>query len=505
MYDIRILNAAVLDGTGAVARPGEVAVKDGRIAAVGGRVGEAVAELDAGGCIVCPGFIDLHNHARPGAVMNFLQQGVTTIVTGNCGFGVGDVAEVERECRERPCGPNLAVLVGHNSVRQRAMGRADRPPTASELDGMKQDVARGMEAGAVGFSSGLAYVPGVYARTEEVIALARAAADFGGYYTSHIRNERNRLLESLNEALEIGRASGLPTHVSHLKVTGAAHWGGGAKAVALLDEARRAGMDATADQYPYTASCARIQLICPTRLIEGDAAVIRGRLNDPAQRRRAVEELTERLATDYRGELWRVVVASCAADPALPGKTLEDVCRMKGRGTGNADGAETVLDLLALAPDDRSLMCVYHNMSEDDVRAIMRWPHGSVASDGWAVALGEGMPHPRLYGAFPRVLARYCREQGVLSLETAIRKMTSLPAARLALSDRGTLREGAWADLVVFDRNAVADRATFDAPHRYPEGIAYVIVNGRLILDHGRQVGEFAGKFLRRAAAPSAH
>ena len=498
MFDLKIVNGPIVSGAGGdEPSAGSVAVKDGRIAAVGDPLtGDARQVLDAEGAVVCPGFIDLHTHCVVGHNLNFLQAGVTLAVGGNCGFSKAPVAETAARC-SGACGPNLAYLTGHNTARIAVMGNGDRQPTATELDRMRQLIADDMAAGAVGFSAGLTYVPGHYAKTDEVVSLAKVAADCGGYYAVHMRNESDRIRESVEETLRIGREAGLPVHISHIKLSGCNAWGQSEAVLSLLDGARKRGLDATQDQYPYTASCGRILLLLSQWLQEGTADELRARLTDPTTRARAQEELVRKLDTAYGGDTSRVTIAT-APEPRLEGRTLAEMAGLVGLSASTSDVAKAVLDLVVQYPEQQAIYCVFHAMSEDDVRCFLRHPFTSVASDGWGIEMGAGHPHPRQYGTCPRVLGHYARDEKLFPLPEAIRRMTSLPAGRLGLTDRGVLAEGAWADIVVFDPDTIRDRATFDAPHQYSEGIAWVLVNGQIAVDHGRPSGLMPGVFVPR-------
>ena len=500
MFDVLLRNGAVVDGTGSPSAGGDVAVSNGRIAAIGDLSGaQATTTLDAGGRIVCPGFIDLHTHCSPESNLNYLQQGVTLVVSGNCGFSGIDIRETVTRVAEAQVGPNLAMLIGHNSVRQEVIGKGDRPATQAEMDEMKRLVADAMRNGAMGFSTGLAYIPGAFTETEEVIELARAASGHGGYYTSHMRDEGEHVMDSLEETIRIGRESGMPAHVSHHKVAGVRYHGASVRTIALIEKTRGEGFDVTADQYPYTASCGRIGLLLPQWSRGGDDDEARARFDDPEQRDSIKEHIIHTMDTRSGGDASRVMIASCNPDRSIEGKTLADISRERNRGADPEDTAETVIQIARMShPSSSDTMCVYHTMSEEDVRRIMACPHVAIASDGWGPSRRMGVPHPRCYGTFPRALGHYCRELRLFPMEEAVRKMTWLPASRLGLKDRGVLREGAWADIVVFDPDTIADKATFEDPAQYPAGIDYVLVNGTLTIDHGEHTGQYPGRFIPR-------
>ena len=502
-FDLLVQNGTVIDGAGGAARRLDLAIADGRIADLGDLAGaSADCVIDAEGLVVAPGFIDIHTHcgfhsdSGMGTNLNYLHQGVTSVVSGNCGFSPVDFVKLASDAEAAELGPNIAYLIGHNSVRAAVLGHADRAPSSDEMSRMKRMVAEAMDHGAIGFSSGLYYVPGSYAKTEEVIELARTASEYGGYYATHMRCEGDDVEASIAEAVATGRESGLPVQISHHKVSGTRNWGRSERTLSLLQQARDEGLDVTADQYPYAASCARIGVLMPRWVCaDGDAAAHK-RLDDPKTREEVKAAVVGTLEALYDGDLSRIVIASSSVAPELAGKTLADIAADREFGSALSEIAGFLLDLAHERPASSDTMCVYHSMHEEDVQRIMRYPFTAIASDGWEAFLGQDRPHPRLYGTFPRVLGRYCRDQNVLSLEEGVRKMTSLPAQRLGLTDRGLIKKGAWADITVFDRNTIADRATFADPHQYPVGIDYVIVNGRVVLDHGVHTGETPGRLL---------
>ncbi|HEV2149333.1 MAG TPA: amidohydrolase family protein [Longimicrobiaceae bacterium] len=390
---------------------------------------------------------------------------------------------------------NVGFLVGHNTIRREVTGMADRAPTPQELERMRAMVARAMAEGAFGLSTGLKYLPGAYSQTDEVVALSRAAADSGGIYTSHLREEGLGLLEGVAEAVEIGRRAEIPVVLTHHKAVGKPMWGASVRTLAMIDSARAAGVDVMADQYPYTATHTGIGVLVPAwASARGDTAFSR-RLRTRALRDSIVKGIVFNIVNDRGGgDLRRIQFSRVSWMPELEGKTLHDWAVMRKMEPTPRSGAELVIE--AMQRGGASAM--YHVLDEDDVERIMRHPWTAIASDGRLARPGEGHPHPRAYGTFPRVLGRYVREKQVLPLEEAVRKMTSLPAARLGLADRGRIAEGMAADLVVFDPATVADRATFEAPHQYPVGIEHVLVNGVLAVDGGHFTDVRAGSVLRR-------
>jgi N-acyl-D-amino-acid deacylase len=499
-FDLLIRNGRVLDGSGNPWRRADVGVKDGRIAAVG-RLADRAARrvIDAGDRFVTPGFIDVHSHAaeglaRPGLNQGrpLLAQGVTTVVVNPDGGGPVDLAAQRAAFEKNGLGVNVAQLIGHGAVRRAVLQMSDRAPAPEELARMRELVRRGMKDGALGLSSGLFYAPGSYATTEEVIELAKVAAGFGGVYESHVRDEGNYsaggLLASVEEVIRIADQARLPGIVTHMKALGPDTWGLSAAATTRIDRARARGVEVFADQYPYDASSTGLSAaLIPRWAQAGGDAEFRKRLADPPTVARLKSEMADNLRR--RGGAASIVIASSRADRALEGRRLDQVA---------ADRNMTPVDAALLLLAEGEVSIVSFNMSEADIAHIMRQPYTMTSSDGGLVFPTEGRPHPRNNGAFARKLARYVRERNTLGLEDAIRSMTSLPASVFGLADRGTIREGAWADLAVFDLAAVRDRATYEDPHQLAEGMQYVVVNGALAIDDGRFTPAHAGRVLRR-------
>ncbi len=499
-YDLVLAGGQVLDGTGAPAFVADVAVRGDRIAAVGEALDTAGARMiDARGLIVAPGFVDLHAHLDPllrlpGAETH-VRQGVTTALGGPDGGSPWPMGEHLARAESLRVGMNVGFLVGHNTVRREVMGLDDRAPTDDELDRMRAMVATAMGEGAFGLSTGLKYLPGAFSGVDEVVALAQVAADSGGIYTSHLREEGLGLLGGVQEALDIGRRAAIPVVLTHHKVVGQPMWGSSATTLAMVDSARAAGTDAMIDQYPYTATYTSISVLVPAWAMAGGDSAFLARLDEPALQDSIMRGIVYNIINDRGGnDLSRVQLARVEWDPSLEGGTLRDWAAREGLPPTPETGARLVIEAMRRG----GASAIYHALDEADVERIMRHPMTMIASDGRLTRPGEGHPHPRWYGTFPRVLAHYVRERGVLTLEEAVRKMTSLPARRLGLDDRGVLREGAFADLVAFDPDRVADRATFEDPHQYPEGIPWVIVNGVVAVEDGRYLDLRPGRVLRR-------
>lgn len=499
-YDLVIVGGRVLDGTGAPAVAADVGVRGDRVAVVAEGLDTAGARvIDARGLVVAPGFVDVHAHLDPllrlPGAESHVRQGVTTALGGPDGGSPWPLGEYLARADSLGLGMNVGFLVGHNTVRREVMGLEDRAPTADELGRMQDMVATAMGEGAFGLSTGLKYLPGAFSDVDEVVALARVAADSGGIYTSHLREEGLGLLDGVREALEIGRRASIPVVLTHHKVVGHPMWGSSAATLAMVDSARRAGTDAMIDQYPYTATYTGIAVLVPAwAMAGGDSAFVR-RLDDPVLADSILDGIAYNIVNDRGGnDLARVQLARVAWDPSLEGGTLRDWAEREGLDPTPDTGARLVVEAMRRG----GASAIYHALDEADVERIMTHPMTMIASDGRLTEPGEGHPHPRWYGTFPRVLGHYVRDRGVLTLEEAVRKMTSLPADRLGLADRGRLHEGAFADLVVFDPERVQDRATFEDPHQYPEGIPWVIVNGVVVVEEGRYLDLRPGRVLRR-------
>ncbi|GAA1903376.1 D-aminoacylase [Streptomyces sodiiphilus] len=521
--DLVLRGGTVLDGTGSPGRREDVAVSGGRVLAVGRDPGiPARRVLDVSGAVVCPGFIDLHSHAdftvmaNPGALTQ-ITQGVTTLVTGNCGFSPFPVVpehahelialsgfladgldwnwstagEFATAVDRLPLAVNVALQVGHGALRTAAMGTADRAPTVQELALMRDLLRQAVADGAVGLSSGLIYPPGAYAGSAELTGLAGRAAAAGLLYSTHLRDEGDRLGEAVREALDVARRTGVRLQISHLKSSGRRNWGAVEGALKAIEEARAEGLDVAADQYPYSASSTTLTSVLPGRAMDGGVAGLLARIADPEQYRRLAAELAAEEGAGFAPD--RIVLADTPQGPfrAYVGRSVAQIAAELGVPAGQA-----VLDILWAQRGQAGI--VHHSMSEDDVRRVMRHPAVAVASDGWVLGCpGRGLPHPRSLGTFARVLGRYARDERVLELPEAVRRMTSLPAARLRSRDRGVLRPGAVADLAVFDPDAVTDRATYDRPWQTATGVLHTVVAGRLVLEDGRATGEAPGRVLR--------
>ena len=519
MTDLLIRGGTVIDGTGAPRRRADVAVRDGRIIALG-ELGtwSGATTIDASGRVISPGFIDIHSHSDESVLINSamestVHQGVTAVVAGNCGGASAPVMGLAAEELDREIGRydlertwtsfgeyaaaversgtaiNFSSLVGHGTLRMCVMGADDRPPTTGELAAMRALLASALGDGAVGLSTGLIYPPSAYGTTDEISALATTVREQDGLYASHIRNEGDDLFAAIEENLEIGRRSGVRVQLSHHKASQQRNWGKVQESTAMIERAQAAGIDVIADQYPYTASSTGLAVTIPKWAHAGGSLALCERLKDPAVRQRIGGEYTE---TERN---WRhIVIARALHHPEWSGKSVADLAAGAQR-----DPLEWTCD--ALIAHAGAIDIIHHSMDEGDVRYVLAKPWICIGSDSRANApygpLSFGKPHPRSYGTFPRILGHYARDEGVLTLEDAVRKMTSLTASRLKLRDRGVVRTGAWADLVVFDPETINDAATYDDPHRYPAGIDHVIVNGTAVTHGHETLAARPGRFLR--------
>jgi len=497
-YDVLIRNARVIDGAGNPWFRADVGIKDGKITAIGRLDGQAAKTIDAAERVLAPGFIDVHTHVEGGIEKvpradNFLLDGVTSVITGNCGGSNLNLAEWFTKLETLGIGINVGSLIGHNTVRAEVMGTANRAATPEEIRQMQSLVEKAMEDGAVGFSTGLIYIPGTYANTDEVVALAKAAGKHGGTYASHMRDEGEHVLDAITEAVTVGREAGMPVELSHFKIDNRRLWGMSDMTIALVERFRREGVDVVVDQYPYDHSSTNLGITLPSWALADGKEKIRERLQDSATREKIAREMQESLKSLGHDDYSYVTVASFGPNAAYEGKTVSEINLLKGRPANTRAEIDTIFDMML----DGGAQAVYHSMGDKDVERIMRYPNTAVASDGGVREFGKGVPHPRSYGTNARVLAEYAAQRGVLTLEDAIRRMTSLPARTFHLQDRGSIREGAAADLVLFDPARVRDKATYDRPHQYSEGFDYVIVNGRIAVENGKITDQRGGVVLR--------
>jgi len=488
-YDLLLRNGRIVDGTGATWYRGDVAIRGDLIVDVAPSIDAPAARtIDVAGRVIAPGFIDIHTHARRGifdvpTAPNYVRQGVTTLIEGPDGSSPLPLAPFLARLDALRKSANIGAFIGQGSIRLAVVGDSDRRATADEIGHMRVLVEQGMKDGAFGMSTGLFYVPGTFTPTEEVIELAQVAGRFGGIHISHQRDDASRVVQSVRETIAIGENGGLPTQITHHKVIGRANWGKSLETLRLVDEARVRGVDTTIDQYPYTASSTSIAAaLLPAWALEGGRQTTLARLKDPGTRARIKSESLAMIRDERGGgDPQNVQLANCGFDPSLAGKTLADVMRQRQLPPSLDSAADTTMWIV----EQGGCQGIFHAMSDEDLERIIRHPATMIASDGEVPTFGESNPHPRSYGTFARVLAVYVREKKILTLEDAVRKMSSFPAARLGLADRGLLRPGMKADIAVFDPARVRDLATYAQPHQYAEGFSHVIVNGKVVFEDG--------------------
>lgn len=494
--DYVLRGGQIFDGSGKESFVGDVAIKDDRIVAIQQDkldVRAGTKEVDAKGLVIAPGFIDLHSHsdgpileAKTRLNANFLTQGCASVVTGNCGAGPVDVAAYYRKIDDKGAGTNILHLIPHGSLRAEAMGRNNRPPSAAELDKMKELTARGMRDGAWGMATGLIYVPGSFSKTDELSALAEVVGQHHGFYASHIRNEGSGLLDSLDEILKIGKQGKLPVHVSHIKVSGKGNWGMAPDAIQKLRDAREAGQQVTADQYPYPASSTSLAaMVIPDEL--RDWKKLKEALDDPERGDKVRKEINSQIGDRDGGE--RLVIASFAPERSWQGKSLAAIAKETGKSP-----LDVALDIMSRG----GAQAVNFGMNEDEVRLFMRETFIATASDGSAMSLdAASQPHPRSFGCFSRKIGFYAIEGKVLPLAQAIRSASGLPADILGLPERGYLKAGYFADVVVFDPATFRDQATFTKPLAWSTGVKLLFVNGQIAVEDGKPTEKLAGRALR--------
>lgn len=498
-FDVILSGGRVVDGTGNPWWRADVGIRGERIAAIGDlSAAEAKQKVDVTGMVVAPGFIDIHSHAGRSVftnpnLENMVRQGVTLALDGQDGSSPLPLRPfLDKVAAAKPM-INFGWFAGHGSIRTQVMSLANRKASADDIQKMRELARAAMRDGAFGLSTGLFYVPGNYAATEEVIEIAKVVGELGGIHISHMREEGAGILDSVRETIRIGAEGKLPTQVTHHKIIGAASWGKSAETLRLIEEARAAGVDVSLDQYPYTASHTGSAALFPQWSLEGGSKALLERLHAPESRARIKTEVMRRIRDDRGGgDPKNVQFNQCSFNTSLNGKTLADATQERGQQPTLENAAETALQI----QEKGGCSTIYHAIAEADVERILRYPGTMIATDGEAPAFGAGSPHPRAYGTFPRVLGLYVREKKLLTLEDAIRRMTSLPASRLKLTGRGLLRPGMYADIVVLNAAAIQDRSEFTRPHQYSTGIQDVLVNGQFILRQEKLTGARSGQVL---------
>ncbi len=499
-FDIVISNGTIYDGKGGEAIQADIGITNDLIVAIG-NLSETASkrQIDANGLVIAPGFIDLHAHLDPIMELSncesHVRQGVTTSLGGPDGSSPWPFGQYLDSLETIGVGMNVAYLIGHNTVRRNIMNLDNRAPTNDELIAMENQISQAMDEGAYGISTGLKYLPGSFSKVDEVIALSVKASDNGGIYTSHLRDEGLGVIDAVNEAITISEQAKIPVILTHHKIIGKPMWGKSDLTLALVDSARAKGLDIKIDQYPYNASHTGISVLIPGWARAGGNDAFIERVKNPALRDSISAGIVFNILNDRGGDdLDRVQFANVKWNRELEGKTLKYWCEQRGLEPTVENGAALVIE----AQVNGGASCVFHAMDEGDVVNIMKHEQTMIASDGRLVAPGNGHPHPRWYGTFPRVLGRYVRDQQIISLTEAIYKMTYFPAQTLGLNDRGSIEEGKKADITIFDPNTIIDKATFEEPHQYSEGIYYVIVNGQLAIDDQKFQNIKAGKVLRK-------
>jgi N-acyl-D-amino-acid deacylase len=497
-FDVIIRHGRVVDGTGNPAYFADVGIRNGRVTRIGQIAAKATTEVDARGMIVAPGFIDVHTHAddivRFPLGENFLRMGVTTVVVGNCGGSTTNVGRFFLEMERKKVSPNVATLIGHNTVRERAMGGSfDRVPTPEELAAMRRHVDQAMREGAVGLSTGLIYLPGVFSRTDEIVELAKAIAPYEGIYASHMRYEDAQIFDALSEVFRVAREAGVRAEVSHIKLSGERAWGKAYEVLEFIEKARASGLDITQDQYAYTASSTTMRQLIPDDAFDGGKKKFVEIIADPVKKADLVSRMKQKIKARGREDYAYAVIASYRHDRSLNGLNIvEATKRVRG-----ADSLEDQIEMILEIEKNGSASGVFHGMSEADLKIFMQHPNTMIACDSGNRDFGKDVPHPRGYGNNARVLGRYVRESGVLRVEDAVRKMTSLPANTFRMEQRGQICQGFWADIVVFDPATVTDPATYSDPHHYATGIPFVLVNGRLVIENSVHTKARPGMALR--------
>lgn len=506
--DILIKGGMLVDGTGSPGIQTDIAIRGEKIVGIGHIEEHAGLVIDAEGLVVAPGFIDVHTHCDRGisavpTVDNYVLQGVTSVIGGNCGGHQFPLEKLFNDLEQKGISLNFGSLVGHNTIRREVMGMKMTPPTQEEISRMKSLISEEMQAGALGLSTGLAYLPGIYSDTKELMELASSVAPFGGIYATHLRNQDFHITESIDEAILVGESSSIPVLISHIKLTRDEIWGELDRITGPVEAARSRGLDVYLDQYPYTATSSGFTSSFPPAVFEGGREKFLERIKDPLVYDEVKKHIIARRLTSSRGinQLETIYIASCSSMPGCEGKNLQEILLDRDQSPNPENGADLIIEI----EKEGGAQGVFFQMDEKDVENLMKLSYLMHASDGSVQTPGKGVPHPRSYGTFPRVISTYVKERGVIPLEESIRKMTSLPAEVYGLEDRGLIREGMFADIVIFDFSSFRDLATFSQPHQYSQGLKYVIINGTLVVQENTHLGVKPGKILYGGRIPSLH
>jgi N-acyl-D-amino-acid deacylase len=494
-YDVVIKGGTIYDGRGGAPYVADIGVKNGTINTIGKIKKSAELIIDANGSIVSPGFIDIHTHSESSLqsemgknAKNYLMQGVTTVVTGNCGEGTYRVEEFFDKLETQGTGLNVIHLIGHGTIRRSMMGQDAREPTEEELERMKQLLNQGMEEGAAGLSTGLFYAPGSFAKTEEIVALAKVVKKYGGMYATHIRDESNYSLglkEAIKEAIAVGEQASIPVEISHIKALGKPAWGMAKDVCDIIESARERGVRVYADQYPYVASSTGLSAAVIPRWVQAGGQM-RGRLENQGLLPKIKKEIAENI--ERRGGPESLIIVTYSKNRNFDGKNLSEISQMIGKPV-----VETAIHLV----QNGSPSIISFNMQESDLEHFMKKPYVMTGSDGNIQIPDNSFPHPRSYGTFPRKIRQYVLEKKWITMEQAIRAATSLPAEVLGLADRGSIQKGFVADILIFDPDEISDKATYEAPHQYSEGVKYLLIGGDPVIENGIYNGLLAGNPIR--------
>jgi len=500
-YDLVIKNGKIIDGTGNPWFIADIGIKGKFIKKIGfieDSKGKKV--IDARGLVISPGFIDVHTHAegieKNPKIENYSFQGVTTVIAGNCGGHSYPLKEHFRKLKANGISINYGSLVGHNTIRDIVMGKKLALPNEEEMKRMKKLLEQELKDGGLGLSTGLAYMPGIYSNTEELVELGNVVAKYHGIYTSHIRNQGKGIKEAIEEAIQVGEENKIPVLVSHIKLADESVWNEIWRITKPVEEARARGVEVFLDQYPYTATSSGFESSLPGWSREGGLEKFKERLLDKEKYEKIKAHVIQGRLTSIKGinKLQSIFIASCPWKKEYEGKNLEEILEMEGKEPTVENGADLIIEIVK----NGDAQGIFFQMDESDVKELMKLPYLMIGSDGAMQIYGKGFPHPRSYGTYPRILGKYVREEKVLNLEDAIRKMTSLPANTFRIMKRGILKEKFYADIVIFSLEKIIDKATFGNPHQYPEGIEYVIVNGKIVVERNKHTGELPGMIIKR-------